>query len=372
MSAFGTLVLGSLMFVTGANEPGPELSPELKSKADGLMQKAVEYYRSVQAEDGSFGEGDYAPAMTALAITGILRSGQTPITDPAVLKGLAFLEKFVQKDGGIYVAGSNNRNYPTAIALLAFAQANKDHRYDDVIKKAAEYLKSDQWDEKEGIDPSSPKYGGTGYGGPSKTRPDLSNTAYFLEALEAAGVPKDDPAYKRALLFVTRCQNLSGEGANDLPAAKLIDDGGFYYTPAQADYNPAGFDANGGLRSYGSMTYAGLKSFIHAGLNKDDRRVKAAEEWIKKHYTLLENPGMGQAGLYYYYHTFAKALDILAVEEFQAADGASHDWRKDLINVLAEKQAKDGSWTNPEKRWMESDGRLTTAYGLLALSHATK
>ena len=371
---FSTSALLCVCFVLsgGANENSKPLSPELKSRADELMQKAVAYYRSVQAENGSFGDGDYAPAMTALAITGILRSGQAPTTDEAVKKGLAFLEKSVQKDGGIYVAGSNNRNYPTAISLLAFVEANKDHRYDTIIKNAVEYLKSDQWDEKEGIDPSNPKYGGTGYGGPSKTRPDLSNTAYFLEALEAAGVPKDDPAYKRALIFVTRCQNLSGEGANDLPNAKLIDDGGFFYTPAELTYNPGGIDERGGLRSYGSMTYAGLKSFIHAGLNKDDRRVKAAEEWITKHYTLAENPGMGQMGLYYYYHTFAKALDILEVDQFKAADGSSHDWRVDLVNTLGEKQAKDGSWTNAEKRWMESDGRLTTAYGLLALSHATR
>ena len=222
--------------------------------------------------------------------------------------------------------------------MLAFVEANRDHRFDTLIKNAAEYLKKDQWDEKEGVDATSPKYGGSGYG--AKSRPDLSNTAYFLEALEAAGIPKDDPAYNRVLVFVTRCQNLSGKGANDLPQAKLINDGGFDYTPAEANYNPAGFEENGGLRSYGSMTYAGLKSFIHAGLNKDDRRVKAAEEWIRMHYTLSENPGMGQMGLYYYYHTFAKALDVLGVDQFPAADGSSHDWRVDLINTLAREAVK--------------------------------
>ena len=60
------------------------------------------------------------------------------------------------------------------------------------------------------------------------------------------------------------------------------------------------------------MTYGGLKSFLYAGVSKDDPRVKAAVDWIRRHYTLEENPGMGKAGLYYYYHTFAKAMDAWA------------------------------------------------------------
>ena len=70
----------------------------------------------------------------------------------------------------------------------------------------------------------------------------------------------------------------------------------------------AGKEADGGLRSYASMTYAGLKSMIYAGLSRDDPRVKAALAYITRHYTLDENPGLGQQGLYYYYHTFAKTM----------------------------------------------------------------
>jgi squalene-hopene/tetraprenyl-beta-curcumene cyclase len=52
------------------------------------------------------------------------------------------------------------------------------------------------------------------------------------------------------------------------------------------------------LRSYASMTYAGLKSMIYAGLTPDDPRVKAAVAWLAKNYTLESNPGLGDAGLY--------------------------------------------------------------------------
>ena len=65
------------------------------------------------------------------------------------------------------------------------------------------------------------------------------------------------------------------------------------------------------LRAYGSMTYAGFKSYLYADLKPDDPRVSAAYDWIRANYTLDENPGMGGNGLYYYYHTFAKALDAI-------------------------------------------------------------
>ena len=58
------------------------------------------------------------------------------------------------------------------------------------------------------------------------------------------------------------------------------------------------------------MTYAGLKSMIYAGLTDDDPRVKARPNWIQQHYTVEENPGIGKQGLFYYYHTFAKTLDV--------------------------------------------------------------
>jgi squalene-hopene/tetraprenyl-beta-curcumene cyclase len=346
-----------------------QVDPAVRQAAEEAARKAVAYYRGAQLEDGAFATGDFGPAITGLAVAGMLRSGAADVGDPMIQKALAYLERHVQPDGGVYLPGEN-RNYPTAVAVMAFVEANKDGRYQTVIDNAAAYLKGEQWDEGEGIDPSNPKYGGAGYG--RKSRPDLSNTAFFLEALQAAGVPKDDPAYQRAVRFVSRCQNLSGEGANDLEIAEKVDDGGFFYTPAELTYNPAGETPEGGLRSYGSMTYAGLKSFLYAGVSKDDPRVRAATEWIRRHYSVEENPGLGQMGLFYYYQTFAKALDALDVATFESADGEKHDWRGDLVRVLVEKQRPDGSWSNPEKRWLEDDARLVTAYCLLALAHVAR
>ena len=117
------------------------------------------------------------------------------------------------------------------------------------------------------------------------------------------------------------------------------------------------------------MTYAGLKSMIYAGVGPEDQRVKAAFEWIRKHYSLSENPGMGQSGLYYYYHTFAKALDALGQDEITDADGTQHNWRAELVATLAREQQPNGSWLNDTTRWLEGDPNLVTGYALLALSY---
>jgi squalene-hopene/tetraprenyl-beta-curcumene cyclase len=330
-----------------------------------MVLKAIEYLRiKGQASDGSY-TAAAGPGVTALVTTAILRNGRSP-SDPLVAKSLKYLEGFVREDGGIAKSGSKLPNYETCLTVLCFQEANRDGRYDEILKKADKYLKGEQFDEGDGKDKSHVYYGGAGYGGDS--RPDLSNTAFLVDALKATGNEADSEALQRALVFVTRCQNLETE-LTIAPAAVKNPDGGFFYTAAGDGSSAAGKTPDGGLRSYGAMTYAGLKSMIYAGVGPDDKRVKAAIAWISKHYSVSENPGMGQAGVYYYFHTFAKALDAIGVDEFTDADGKQHDWRAELKAELARRQREDGSWSNSETRWMEGDPNLSTGFALLALSY---
>ena len=190
----------------------------------------------------------------------------------------------------------------------------------------------------------------------------------MVDALHSLGKDKNDPAMQRALVFVSRCQNLETEH-NDTKFAAKNPDGGFYYTIAAGGSSQAGESSEGGLRSYGSMTYAGLKSMIYAGVGPDDPRVKAAREWITEHYTLAENPNLGNSGLYYYLHTFAKTMDAVGEDEVVDSEGVAHDWRAELIAELARRQLDDGSWINENQRWLEGDPNLVTGYVLLALSY---
>lgn len=344
---------------------------ELQAIVRPALDHAVDYLRTARNDDGSFGDGEMKVALTAMVVAGLLQSEAVPDTDPLVTGGFELLESKVKQDGSIDVGRGGT--YVMSVCVMTFSLGNKDKKYQETIDRTVAFLKGAQFDESEGVKQDDSRYGGMGYGGPS--RPDLSNTAYMLDALRAAGVAEDDPAYQRAVVFIRRCQNLSGEGANDLPIGEKINDGGFFYTPVpggggRGEEGDAA--ATGGLRSYGSMTYAGLKSFLYAGVEADDFRVKAAYDWVKKHYSVDENPGQGDAGLYYYYHTFAKALAALGVDEVIDAEQKSHDWRRDLVEAIVQRQNEDGSWTNKNRRWMEDDPRLATAFALLSLGQAIK
>jgi squalene-hopene/tetraprenyl-beta-curcumene cyclase len=341
----------------------PAESP--RREYDQTVSRAIRFLETKgQLEDGSFSAVS-APGVTSLVTTALLQHGRTP-NSPAVAKALKFLEQFIRDDGGIYQEGTLYRNYETCLAMVCLKEANRDGRYDATLKKAEAFVKGLQWDESEGADKSDTAYGGAGYG--KHKRPDLSNTSFLLDALNAMDVKGDDEAIQRALVFVSRCQNLESEH-NTTPFATKNPDGGFYYTPAAGGTSQAGETDTGGLRSYGSMTYAGLKSMIYAGVGPDDPRVKAAVRWIQKNYGLESNPGLGNAGLFYYYHTFAKALDAMGMKTLVDEDGKEHDWRAELVAELAQRQRPDGSWINDNDRWLEGDANLVTGYALLALSY---
>ncbi len=341
-----------------------------KKQYDEIVAKAYNYLSTKgQAADGSF-SAQAGPAVTAIVAHGLVKNGRSA-NDPVVAKALNYVQKFVRPDGGIYSEGSRHKNYETCACLPAFVAANHDGRYTQLIAKADAFARSMQWDGSKEVgakklEKSDDQFGGAGYG--DSTRPDLSNTSFLINALRSAGAKPDDPAVQNALVFVSRCQNLESP-YNTTPFAAKNPDGGFYYTPSAGGSSPAGETADKGLRSYGSMTYAGLKSMIFAGVGPDDPRVKAATKWIQGHYDLESNPGMGAAGLYYYYHVLAKALDAVGSDTIEDAQGQKHAWRKDLVAELAKRQQADGSWVNAQQRWMEGDANLVTGYTLLALSY---
>jgi squalene-hopene/tetraprenyl-beta-curcumene cyclase len=361
------LVAIAALSLMGFAPVGPE-----PSRYSQTVDQAIGFLRKQQADDGSFSK-ERSLGVTGVVVTGLLQSGRVDKNDPMVAKGLKFLETLVNNQEG-HIAGANPRdqlkNYVTSVNVMAFAAADRQGKYKRIVDDAAHYLTGLQWDDAEGKPRSNNFYGGAGYD--SKSRPDLSNTQFFLDALKAAGLPKDDPAFQRAVVFVSRCQNLKGE-FNDQPWAGKINDGSFIYSAAGEGETKADVLPDGGLTGYGSMTYAGVKSLIYAGVDRNDKRVQAALEWIKKNYTVDRNPGMppggDQQGLYYYYHTMAKCLDALGDDYLVDAKGVKHDWRKDIAEALAKRQRADGSWINESDRWFEGDPNLVTGYCLMTLSY---
>jgi squalene-hopene/tetraprenyl-beta-curcumene cyclase len=340
---------------------------------DATIEKALAYLKKAQADDGSWSSAK-SPGCTGIIVTGLLESGKVTPDDPMVAKALKYIESLVNEKG--HIAGKDPKNqllnYVTSVNVMALKAANKGGKYDQAIANAAKFLKSIQWTEGQGKEEKDDFYGGAGYD--SKSRPDLSNQSFFLEALKASGVPQDDPAFKKAAVFVSRCQNLKSE-FNDRPWAGKIDDGSFIYSAAGGGQTKVE-SADGALVGYGSMTYAGIKSLIYCGVSKDDPRIKKAYEWTCKHYTLDANPGFpstpkekSERGLYYYYQGMAKCLEAMGVNEVVDSAGNKHDWRTELVEAIAKRQKADGSWTNENDGWLEGDPNLVTGYVLLTLSH---
>ena len=373
LTASGNLVAAG-PFVAPGFVKGDLGVEQLRQKT--IRQGARYFVERGQAEDG--GVSSFAgTGPTSLAVSGMLRCGLAP-EDPVVAKGISYIirKEHLHDDGGIYAA-NKFLNYETCIAMQVLQLANTHGQYSDLLNGAEACVRNNQWDESRNKEPDHLYYGGQGYGGES--RPDLSNTSFMLDALKQCGAEPGDPALQKALAFVSRCQNLESPH-NSTEFAALNPDGGFYYTCCEVASPGRGGGAkkqermlpNGGLRSYASISYAGLKSMVYCGLDESDPRVKAVVEWVQKYYALDCNPGMGSAGLYYYYHMFAKALDAFGRDTLETPDGEEHDWRVDLITELAGRQRADGSWKNENERWMEGDPNLCTAFALLALSYCEK
>jgi squalene-hopene/tetraprenyl-beta-curcumene cyclase len=343
----------------------------LRHEVRHAIEKGCAWLEGRQNTNGCWSSSDH-PALTALVLTALIGPSPGNSDTPAIDKGYGYLLSCVQPDGGIYK--KEVQSYNTSVVLSALVLRNRPQDR-VVIQDARRYLISLQVGDAQLGESNSPFSGGIGYGG-SEKRPDLSNTALALEALyesrptvqDANGEKAPDLNWKAALRFVQCCQNLPGSNlqpwASDDPANK----GGFIYAPGRSNAGetnlPSGRVA---YRSYGSMTYAGLLSYIYADLKSDDPRVTSALDWLRGNYTVEENPAMGPQGLYYYYVLMAKALTFAGVDILETKDGRKVNWREELALKLINLQKADGFWANDNGRWWEKDPILDTAYAVTAM-----
>lgn len=382
-----------LLFLCLLALPARALDPETHRLARDTAWRAIEFLRTTQDDSGAWSpnpEGPDFPAITALAVHGMLLDPRIDERDPAVRAGVAHVLSFVRPDGGIHDGVLPTYNTAICVSMLARVRTPEAA---SAVHGGVGLLKRMQWGAfdpretpspeapawSEPIDESHPYFGGMGYG--RHGRPDLSNTQVFLEALRDAGVSTKDPAYEKALVFLRRVQ--MDERVNPMPYAEGSRQGGFIYAtvpdaesvdsiPGQSqagELTETLADGREGvrLRAYGSMTYAGFKSLLYADLPRDDERVLAALGWIERHFTVSENPGLGEQGRYYQYTAMARALDAWGGERV-----GGRDWRGELVRAIAALQQEDGGLGVVHERWMEGDRNLITAYALIALGVAAR
>jgi squalene-hopene/tetraprenyl-beta-curcumene cyclase len=375
-----TSVVCGLMVLAGMSTPVAarnQNQASLKQEAALAIRRGVKFLeKSQDAATGAIGEPEQ-PAITGLAVLAILgdpsRDGSS-LPAPAK-KAYDFIASTAQPDGGIYVKGL--ANYNTSICLTALmAHPAGDFRL--LARQARNYVIGLQQDNEEPGQADHSHDGGIGYGGSSQFS-DLSNThfaleaLYYAQALDAEEPPAPDAPrlnYEAAIAFVSRCQNRQASNASAWVSEDPANKGGFIYEPGVSKAGEQ--DLGGGkkaLRSVGSISYAGLLSLVYAKLSPEDARVQAVLEWLQNNFSATENPGLEGQGLYYYYHSMAKALTILNLSELKKSDGTVIDWRLEVGNRLLNSQEPAGSWTNSTARWRESDAIYATALATLTLIH---
>lgn len=367
------------------------LDAETHRLARVTARRAIAFLHTTQDESGGWSanpEGPDFPAVTALAVRGMLLDPRIDERDPAVRAGIDHVLGFVKPDGGIHDGVLPTYNTAICVSMLSDVRTPEAAA---AVGGGIGLLKRMQWGAfdpaehpspeapawTEPVDESHPYFGGLGYG--RHGRPDLSNTQVFVQAMHDAGVSTHDPAYERALVFLRRVQ-MDGR-VNEMPYAEGSRQGGFLYAtvpdaesldsvPGQSQAGSITETLADGrsetrLRAYGSMTYAGFKSLLHADLPPDDLRVTAAMGWIERHFSVSENPGLGEQGRYYQFAVMARALDAWGEDEV-----AGRDWRGEIVRAIAALQDDDGGMRAVHERWLEGDRNLITAYALIALGHA--
>jgi len=349
------------------------LDISLQLEIHAAIDRGLDWFAANQKEDGSWSNENY-PALTALPTWAFARSKHK--STPSVLpKSVSFLKSCIQDDGGIYVKipgrkGGGLSNYNTAICMTAL-HGTGDKSLTRTIQNARTFIAGSQ---HHGDDVYN---GGFGYDKNNKRAyADLMNTLYAAESMRLTQDVEDlRPAsessakidWKATAEFVTKMQNKPESGETQ--------EGGFFYKP---DESKAGTTTNKEgvvvLRSYGSMTYAGLLALIYADVDRDDPRIRSAFDWSSKNWTLEENPGMGPQGLFFFYNVISRSLSAYGADLIQKPDGNYINWRKELAGKILSAQIIDpktghGYWVNKEGRYWERDPTLVTAYSILALEH---
>ena len=348
--------------------------------ADAAIQQGVAWLAAKQTEDGAFSNPQF-PGLSGLALWAVAASGDAAYSN-IVRKGSDYILSKVQPDGGIYTPipgrkGGGLGTYNTAVCLTALAATGRDD-ITEVVLNARTYLAGSQ---HLGDDVFK---GGFGYDKQTdRAYTDLMNTHFVLEAMRRtqayedrrpAGQKRADLNWQAALEFAERLHNGPDTGDNA---------GGFYYSPGDAKAGTEKIAAQSNapgaattnetvvLRSYGSITYAGLLALVHCDVDRADPRVQSALNWASRHWTLDENPGMQDQGLYFFYNVMSRALAAAGLETIPREQGDAILWAKELVGKVVSLRQDDGSWVNGNGRFLENDSVLATAYSVLALEFAT-
>jgi hypothetical protein len=373
------------------------------------LRQAVMFLCQKQDKDGAWRSDLYASfkdgsALTPLVLLALQQAydadSRLPDLLPTLQRGYRFLAQWSQPDGTLRLE-EEQLEYPVytaALTLEVFSHGTaKEHR---ALRAGwVRYLLQRQLTEANGWQPQDDHYGGWGYCrliprkpepgqfAPAFTESNLSATLYALQGLTQAEA-LDTATARKALIFIRRMQNWG----DDVPAH--VRDGGFRFVTADPVRNKAGLadppqtsphdspKSSAGFPSYGSMTADGYRALALCHKVQatdpqlqDDARLRAAADWLQRHFQVAEHPGAyipahasnRNAVYYYYVSSLARAF-----AEHHLHLPQQRSWANELARALLPKQKADGRWENDLELVRENEPLVATAQAVIALALCQK
>jgi hypothetical protein len=195
---------------------------------------------------------------------------------------------------------------------------------------------------------------------------DLSHTRRVVEALADADTRGEHEF--RIRRFLVMLQKHPGD-PRPQPGAGATDprppyDGGFYASTVTSGLNRGGLVSYTSgypyYPSYSTTISDGLMTLLASGVPPDNERVTRSLDWLTAHYDLTRiqgiplNPSQCEVVMFYYH--------LLDLSEAYVAMGVEGSWRNEMALMLTDRQAVDGSFSNPNgSANKEDDPILATA-----------
>ena len=303
------------------------------------IQRGVQFLLTKASASGSYGKIQTKEDITALCVLALMNAEVSP-DHPSVQKSLELIES---------VPGEQLTTYFVSLRIMAFATADPSgKRYLRQISSDTRWLIAQQITRNRAS-------GGWNYG-MGRGGGDASNSQFALLALHEAaklGIEVPQKTWQLAEKYWKFVSNKDG-----------------------------GFNYNGSGGASGSMTCAGISSWIiiqeNLAANADnvngDRadccgdnqrldRVERAIEWMATKFRVRGNPGQGHSGSQLYYLYGMERAGRLAGRRFFGA----HDWyREGAEELLRQQNQQSGYWRGGGHS--EKIEEIATALALLFLS----
>ncbi|MCJ8328713.1 MAG: terpene cyclase/mutase family protein [Lentisphaeria bacterium] len=292
------------------------------------------YLLESQKKNGSWSDH---PGITAMACVALLNE-RAGIDQAVFEKAFDFIRSKISKKGAVQYKAEEDL-YSSAVCLYALLIDNKKEDAEQINKLSGYLVRSTQ---------------SSGFSYAAAKDSDLSNTHWAIEAIALQETrdskSKQNPIFwKKIRAFVKSCQ---------------LESGAFTYYPVdKRPENPEHPELV--QKEIASLSLGALKSLNHASAKKDSVEIKKGFDWFNKNFSVKENSGLKDGGLYYYYYMLSSTMNKYTVKYINKSN-----WRKQLLIELLGKQKGDGNWVNQNKLWLENDPVLCTSYAIIAMEIA--